>query len=51
MFYRQYGRDSDRKEVQEFMKNYTEAELQIIAFDAEDVITTSLDFEEGGDED
>ena len=34
------------------MKPYTEAELQIIAFDAEDVITTSIpDWEEGGDED
>ena len=34
------------------MKNYTEAELQIIVFDAEDVITTSLpDWDEGGDTD
>lgn len=30
------------------MKTYTEAELQIIAFEAEDVITTSVpDYEEG----
>ena len=34
------------------MAKYTEAELRIIAFEAEDVITTSdLDYEEGGDED
>lgn len=30
---------------------YTEAELQITAFEAEDVITTSQDFEEISDED
>ena len=30
---------------------YTEAQLQIVSFDAEDVITTSLDWEEGGDTD
>ena len=33
------------------MTKYTEAELQLIAFDAEDVITTSIDFDEGSDED
>lgn len=33
------------------MAKYTEAELRIITFEAEDVITTSLDYEEGGDED
>ena len=30
---------------------YTEAELKLIAFEAEDVITTSADFEEGYDAD
>jgi hypothetical protein len=30
---------------------YTEAELKLIAFEAEDVITESEDFEEGHDED
>ena len=30
---------------------YIEAELQIVVFDAEDVITTSLDFEEISEED
>jgi hypothetical protein len=30
---------------------YTEAELKLIAFEAEDVITESPDFDEGGDED
>ena len=29
------------------MAAYTEAELQLIAFDSEDVITTSLDYDEG----
>lgn len=29
---------------------YTEAELQIVAFDAEDVITTSIDPETGEDD-
>lgn len=29
---------------------YTEAELQIVAFDAEDVITTSVDPETGEDD-
>ena len=29
------------------MTKYTEAELQLIAFDSEDVITTSLDYDEG----
>ena len=33
------------------MAKYTDAELRIIAFEAEDVITTSLDYEEGGDTD
>jgi hypothetical protein len=29
------------------MTKYTEAELQLIAFSSEDVITTSLDYDEG----
>ncbi len=35
------------------MEKYTEAKLEIIAFEAEDVITTSgeLDYGEGGSED
>jgi len=29
------------------MKKYTEAELEIVAFDAEDVITTSVPVQDG----
>lgn len=32
------------------MAKYVEAELQIVAFDAEDVITTSGEFNDAGEE-
>ena len=32
------------------MAKYTEAELELIRFDAEDVITTSGDFNDAGEE-